>query len=67
MRCNEIERLFRRLKGLRRIFSRFETLNVMFVACINFVVVEACVSVKTLRHYRLHGDDAILGCVNNAP
>jgi transposase len=27
---NEIERLFRRLKGFRRIFSRFEKLDVMF-------------------------------------
>jgi transposase len=29
---NEIERLFRRLKGFRRIFSRFEKLDVVFVA-----------------------------------
>ena len=28
---NEIERLFRRLKGFRRIFSRFEKLDVLFV------------------------------------
>lgn len=28
---NEIERLFRRLKGFRRIFSRFEKLDTMFV------------------------------------
>lgn len=28
---NEIERLFRRLKGFRRIFSRFEKLDVMFI------------------------------------
>ena len=27
---NEIERLFRRLKGFRRIFSRFEKLDVCF-------------------------------------
>ncbi len=27
---NEIERLFRRLKGFRRIFSRFEKLDVLF-------------------------------------
>ena len=37
-RRNEIERLFRRLKGFRRIFSRFEKLDVMFVAFINFRV-----------------------------
>ena len=36
---NEIERLFRRLKGFRRIFSRFETLDVMFVAFINFALI----------------------------
>jgi len=33
-RRNEIERLFRRLKGFRRLFSRFEKLDVMFVAFI---------------------------------
>lgn len=35
-----LKRLFRRLKGFRRIFSRFETPNIMFVACINFAFVE---------------------------
>jgi len=41
-RRNEIERLFRRLKGFRRIFSRFEKLDVMFTAFIHFaLVVEA--------------------------
>ena len=30
---NEIERLFRRLKGYRRIFSRFEKLDCVFLAC----------------------------------
>jgi transposase len=29
---NEIERLFRRLKGYRRIFSRFEKLDCVFLA-----------------------------------
>jgi transposase len=38
-RRNEIERLFRRLKGFRRIFTRFEKLNVMFVAFINFALI----------------------------
>ena len=38
-RRHERERLFRRLKGFRRIFSRFETLNVMFVAFINFALI----------------------------
>ena len=38
-RRNEIERLFRRLKGFRRIFSRFEKLDLMFIAFINFAVI----------------------------
>jgi transposase len=39
---NEIERLFRRLKGFRRIFSRFEKLDVLFLAFITFaLIVEA--------------------------
>ena len=38
-RRNEIERLFRRLKVFRRIFSRFEKLDVMFVAFINFALI----------------------------
>ena len=41
-RRNEIERLFRRLKGFRRIFSRFDKLDVMFTAFIRFaLIVEA--------------------------
>ena len=35
-RRNEVERLFRRLEGLRRIFSRFEKLDVMFLGFISF-------------------------------
>jgi len=38
-RRNEIERLFRRLKGFRRIFSRFDTLDVMFMAFLCFALV----------------------------
>ncbi len=38
-RRNEIERLFRRLKGFRRIFSRFEKLAVMIVAFITFAFI----------------------------
>ena len=38
-RRNEIERVFRRLKGFRRIFTRFEKLDVMFVAFINFALI----------------------------
>ncbi len=41
-RRNEVERLFRRLKGFRRIFSRFEKLDVMFLGFIVFaLIVEA--------------------------
>jgi len=41
-RRNEIERLFRRLKGFRRIFSRFDKLDVMYLAFIHFaLIVEA--------------------------
>jgi transposase len=47
-RRNEIERLFRRLKGFRRVFSRFEKLDVMFIAFIHFaLIVEAMRSVNT--------------------
>ncbi len=38
----EIERLFRRLKGFRRIFSRFEKLDVLFLGFLYFaLIVEA--------------------------
>jgi transposase len=38
-RRNEIERLFRRLKGFHRIFSRFEKLDVMYTAFIYFALI----------------------------
>lgn len=38
-RRNEIDRLFRRLKGFRRLFSRFDKLDVMFVAFLNFALI----------------------------
>ena len=38
-RRNEIERLFRRLKGFRRIFSRFEKLDVVFLGFIVFALI----------------------------
>jgi transposase len=38
-RRNEIERLFRRLKGFRRIFSRFDKLDVMFTGFILFALI----------------------------
>ncbi|MDE0165346.1 MAG: IS5 family transposase [Bryobacterales bacterium] len=41
-RRNEVERLFRRLKGFRRIFSRFDKLDVMYLAFLHFaLIVEA--------------------------
>jgi transposase len=39
---NDIERLFRRLKGFRRIFSRFEKLDVLFLGFLTIApIVEA--------------------------
>ena len=35
----EIERLFRRLKGYRRIFSRFDKLDVIFLGFIHFALI----------------------------
>ena len=41
-RRNQIERLFRRLKGFRRIFSRFDKLDVIFLGFLHFaLIVEA--------------------------
>jgi transposase len=36
---NELERLFRRLKGFRRIFSRFDKLAVVFMFFIHFALI----------------------------
>jgi transposase len=38
-RRNEVERLFRRLKGFRRIFSRFDKLDVMFLAFLHSALI----------------------------
>lgn len=38
-RHSEVERPFRRLKGFRRIFSRIEKLDLMFLGFINSVLV----------------------------
>ena len=47
-RRNEVERLFRRLKGYRRIFSRFEKLDVIYLGFVTFVlIVDALLSVNT--------------------
>ena len=38
-RRDEVERLFRRLKGYWRIFSRFEKLDVMLLGFISFALI----------------------------
>ena len=38
-RRNEVERLFRRLKGFRRIATRFEKLDTMFLGFITFALI----------------------------
>jgi transposase len=45
---NEVERLFRRLKGFRRIFSRFDKLDVVFMFFTHFALItDAIISVNT--------------------
>ena len=39
IRRNEIERLFRRLKGFRRIFTRYDKLDVVFSGFILFALI----------------------------
>ena len=36
---NEVERLFRRIKGFRRIFTRFDKLDVMFMGFVVFALI----------------------------
>ena len=36
---NEIERLFRRLQGFRRIFCRYDKLDIMYIGFIQFALV----------------------------
>ena len=38
-RRNEIERLFRKLKGFRRVFTRFDKLAVMYLAFVVFALI----------------------------
>ena len=45
---NVVERLFRRLKGYRRVFTRYDKLDVMYLGMVTFaLVVEALRSVNT--------------------
>ncbi len=46
---NQVERIFRRLKGFRRIFSRFQKLDVVFLAFLYFALI-----VESLRLGELH-------------
>jgi transposase len=46
-RRNEIERLFRRRKGFRRIFSRFDKRDLMSTAFIHFALIIDMVCVNT--------------------
>lgn len=39
---NRVERLFRRLKGWRRIFTRYDKLDVMFAAFITCALIAEC-------------------------
>ena len=38
-RRNEVKRLFRRLKGFRRVFTRYDKLDVIFVGVITFALI----------------------------
>ena len=38
-RRNEVERLFRRLKGFRRVFSRFGKLDIVFLGFVHFALI----------------------------
>jgi transposase len=38
-RRNEVERLFRRLKGFRRVFSRFDKLDIVFLGFVHFALI----------------------------
>jgi len=45
-RRNEVEWLFRRLNGFRRVFTRFEKLDAMYMAVLTFALI-----VEALRQY----------------
>ncbi len=43
---NEVGRLFRRLKGFRRILTRFDKLDVMFIGFVVFALIVIAIQVK---------------------
>ena len=51
-RRNEVERLFRRLKGFRRIFSRFDKLDALFIGFISFSLIAAALRLCQLTGTR---------------
>jgi transposase len=38
-RRNEVERYFRRLKGFRRVFTRYDKLDVMYASFVRFAMI----------------------------
>ena len=47
-RRNEVERLFRRLKGYRRVFTRYDKLDVVYLGFVMFAIIyDALRSVNT--------------------
>ena len=38
-RRNEVERLFRRLKGYRRVFTRYDKLDVVYLGFVMFAII----------------------------
>ena len=38
-RRNEVERYFRRTKAFRRVFTRYDKLEVMFISFVNFAII----------------------------
>jgi len=48
-RRNEIERLFRRLKGYRRVFSRFDKLDILFLGFISLALIFEALRISVNR------------------
>ena len=39
---NEVERLFRRLKAFRRVFTRYDKLDALYLGFIHFALIRRC-------------------------